>query len=113
MKIQLSFESAGGAKTKSFAKLVKFILGVCNHDEYKGATAFQGYGIMLIGVSNEGIGKILPRDAINKLLGQNKQIFGSTNPSKSRLNKSKTGDQDGMNASSGLWSMSHQLLIFK
>ncbi|MDO4251836.1 MAG: ATP-binding protein [Rothia sp. (in: high G+C Gram-positive bacteria)] len=55
LKSQLSFERTGGARTKSFAKIIKFILGASNRDEYKAAKAFQGYGVMLIGVSKEGI----------------------------------------------------------
>lgn len=81
LKSQLSFESAGGARNKSFAKIIKFILGASNRDEYKAAKAFQGYGVMLIGVGEGeivGIESALPEE--HEFREHAKAYFGPTVP---------------------------------
>ena len=43
--------NAGGERNQSFVKIIKFILGAANRDEFKATRDFNGYGIMLIGIS--------------------------------------------------------------
>lgn len=43
--------NAGGERNQSFVKIIKFILGAANRDELKAFRDFNGYGVMLIGIS--------------------------------------------------------------
>lgn len=50
VKSTLGF-NAGGERNQSFVKIIKFILGAANRDELKASRDFNGYGVMLIGIS--------------------------------------------------------------
>lgn len=50
VKSTLGF-TTGGERNQSFVKIIKFILGAANRDEFKAVRDFSGYGIMLIGIS--------------------------------------------------------------
>lgn len=54
VKSTLGF-NAGGERNQSFVKIIKFILGAANRDELKASRDFNGYGVMLIGISKSEV----------------------------------------------------------
>ena len=79
LKSTLDFTTKAEAK-KSRAKIVKFIIGVANRDEHKAAKHFNGYGIMLIGISKDEVHGVEAIPEQHEFHNATKSFFGPAVP---------------------------------
>ena len=78
-------------RSKAQAKIVKFILGVSNRDEFKAAHHFQGYAVMVIGVSQGKVHGVDKTPEQHEFHGSNKAYFGQEMPNYSFVNHTFEG----------------------
>ena len=80
LEVKSSLEFSRSERKKSFAKITKFILASANRDQNQAMRDYQGYGVMLIGVTKDEVCGLENVPEQHEFEGAVKNYFGSTVP---------------------------------
>ena len=80
LEVKSSLEFSKSERKKSFAKITKFILASANRDQNQAMRDYQGYGVMLIGVTQDEVRGLENVPEQHEFEGAVKSYFGSAVP---------------------------------
>lgn len=80
LEVKRSLDFSRSERKKSFAKITKFILASANRDQNQAMRDYQGYGVMLIGVTQDEVLGLENVPEQHEFEGAVKSYFGSAVP---------------------------------
>ncbi len=80
LEVKSSLDFSRSERKKSFAKITKFILASANRDQNKAIRDYKGYGVMLIGVTQDEVCGLENVPEQHEFEGAVKSYFGSAVP---------------------------------
>lgn len=80
LEVKSSLQFSRSERKKSFAKITKFILASANRDQNQAMRDYQGYGVMLIGVTKDEVCGLEDIPEQHEFEGATRSYFGSAVP---------------------------------
>lgn len=80
LEVKSSLEFSKSERKKSYAKITKFILASANRDQNQAKRGYQGYGVMLIGVTQHEVCGLENIPEQHEFEGATRSYFGSAVP---------------------------------